>query len=84
MSKADVFLIVHRSRFIVDSHMIALTRLNGQRFVINAEKIRYLEQTPDTIVCCESGEKLIVKESLDEVIRRAIEYARAIRKPVSE
>jgi len=64
--------------------MIALTRLNGQRFVINAEKIRYLEQTPDTMVCCESGEKLIVKESLDEVIRRAIEYARAIRKPITE
>ena len=64
--------------------MIALTRLNGQRFVINAEKIRYLEQTPDTMVCCESGEKLMVKESLDEVIRRAIEYARAIRKPITD
>ena len=64
--------------------MIALTRLNGQRFVINAEKIRYLEQTPDTMVCCESGERLMVKESLDEVIRRAIEYARAIRKPITE
>ena len=64
--------------------MIPLTRLNGQRFVINAEKIRYLEQTPDTVVCCESGEKLMVKETLDEVIRRAIEYARAIRKPVTE
>ena len=64
--------------------MIALTRLNGQRFVLNAEKIRYLEQTPDTMVCCESGEKLMVKESLDEVIRRAIDYARAIRKPVTE
>ena len=66
------------------SKMIALTRLNGQRFVINAEKIRYLEQTPDTVVCCESGEKLMVKETLDEVIRRAIEYARAIRRPVTE
>jgi flagellar protein FlbD len=64
--------------------MIALTRLNGQRFVINAEKIRYLEQTPDTMVCCESGERLMVKESLDEVIRRAIDYARAIRKPITE
>jgi flagellar protein FlbD len=52
--------------------------------VINAEKIRYLEQTPDTMVCCESGERLMVKESLDEVIRRAIDYARAIRKPITE
>ncbi len=64
--------------------MIALTRLNGQKFVVNADKIRYVEQTPDTMLCCESGEKLMVKESLEEVIRRTIEYARAIRKPVTE
>jgi len=59
----------HRSSFLLhrSTHMIALTRLNGQRFV-----------------CCESGERLMVKESLDEVIRRAIEYARAIRKPITE
>ena len=64
--------------------MIALTRLNGQQFVINAEKIRYLESTPDTIVCCDNGEKLMVKEPLQEVIRRAIDYARTIRKAITE
>ena len=64
--------------------MITLTRLNGQPFVINADKIRYVEQTPDTMVCCDTGEKLLVKENLQEVIRRAIEYARLIRKPVTE
>jgi flagellar protein FlbD len=64
--------------------MITLTRLNGQPFVINAEKIRYVEKTPDTIVCCDTGEKMIVRENLEEVIKRAIEYARLIRKPVTE
>lgn len=64
--------------------MITLTRLNGQPFVVNAEKIRYLEQTPDTIVCCDNGEKMMVRETLQEVIRRAIDYARLIRKPVTE
>ena len=64
--------------------MITLTRLNGQAFVINAEKIRYVEQTPDTVVCCDTGEKMMVKENLQEVIRRAIEYARLIRKPITE
>ena len=63
--------------------MITLTRLNGQRFVINAEKIRYVEQTPDTVVCCDTGEKMMVKENLQEVVRRAIEYARIIRRPSS-
>ena len=64
--------------------MISLTRLNGQMFVMNAEKIRYVESTPDTVVCCDTGDKLMVKESLQEVMRRAIDYARVIRKPVTE
>ena len=64
--------------------MINLTRLNGQAFVINAEKIRYIEATPDTVVCCDTGEKMMVKETLPEVIRRAIDYARTIRRPITE
>lgn len=64
--------------------MIALTRLNGQLFVMNAEKIRYIESTPDTLVCCDNGEKLMVRETLTEVMRRAIDYARVIRKPVTD
>ncbi len=64
--------------------MITLTRLNGQAFVVNAEKIRYVESTPDTMVCCENGDKLMVKEPLTEVVRKAIDYARIIRRPISE
>ena len=64
--------------------MIALTRLNGQAFVINAEKIRYIESTPDTLVCCDTGDKVMVKESLREVMMRAIEYARVVRRPITD
>jgi flagellar protein FlbD len=64
--------------------MILLTRLNGQQFVINAEKIRYIESTPDTIVCCDTGDKVMVKESLQEVTRTAIDYARVIRRPITD
>ena len=64
--------------------MIALTRLNGQSFVVNAEKIRYVEATPDTVVCCDTGEKMMVRETLTEVMKRAIDYARVIRKPITD
>lgn len=64
--------------------MIALTRLNGQQFVINAEKIRYVESTPDTVVCCDTGEKMMVKESLADVMKKAIEYARIVRRPITD
>jgi len=64
--------------------VICLTRLNGQAFVINAEKIRYVEATPDTMVCSDTGDRIIVKESLPEVGRRAIDYARTGRRPISD
>lgn len=64
--------------------MICLTRLNGQQFVINAEKIRFVESTPDTLICCDTGDKVMVREPLQEVIRRAIEYARLVRRPISD
>jgi len=64
--------------------MIALTRLNGQSFVINADKIRYIESTPDTVVCTDTGDKLMVREPLSEVMKRAIEYARTIRRPITD
>ena len=43
-----------------------------------------VEATPDTIVCCDTGEKMMVKEPMPEVMRRAIEYARTIRKPLTD
>ena len=64
--------------------MILLTRLNGQSFVVNAEKIRYIESTPDTMVCTESGDRLIVKETLVEVMKRAIDYSRTVRRAITE
>lgn len=64
--------------------MILLTRLNGQQFVMNAEKIRCVESTPDTVVCSDSGDKVMVRETLQEVTRRAIEYARLIRRPITD
>ena len=59
--------------------MIALTRLNGSRFVVNAELIRTIEERPDTTIVLINGESFIVKESLDEVVAKAIEYGRMVR-----
>ena len=83
--KDEQLALLHPSSFLLHPYaMIALTRLNGQQFVINADKIRYVESTPDTVICCDHGEKLMVKETLQEVMRRAIEYSRVIRKAVTE
>jgi len=57
--------------------MIQLTHLAGEPFVLNAELIRYVEARPDTFVTLTSGDRLVVRESMDEVMRRAIEYQRS-------
>ena len=59
--------------------VIKVTRLGGKEVVVNASLIRFVEATPDTIVSLTSGEKLVVLESVDEIIRRCIEYGRALR-----
>jgi flagellar protein FlbD len=59
--------------------MIKLTRLNGDEFVVNADLIRFIESRPDTYVTLTTDERLIVRESVDEVVHRAICYARAKR-----
>ena len=59
--------------------MISLTRLNGKHFVVNAELIRYIESTPDTMITLINGDHLIVREPLDSVVELAIEYCRRIR-----
>jgi flagellar protein FlbD len=57
--------------------MIKLTHLSGDEFVLNAELIRYIERRPDTFVSLTTGERLVVRESLDEVMRRALDYQRS-------
>ena len=59
--------------------MIRLTRLNGRPFVINAEQIKTIEETPDTLITLLTGDQIGVQESMDEVVRRAIEYLRQVR-----
>lgn len=59
--------------------MIAVTKLNGQRFVVNADLIRYVESIPDTMITLSSGDKVMVQESLDDVVHLAIEYHRQVR-----
>jgi flagellar protein FlbD len=56
--------------------MIILTRFNNKNFVVNAELIEFVEATPDTIITTTSGKKLIVKEPVEEVVRKVIEYRR--------
>jgi flagellar protein FlbD len=59
--------------------MIRLTRLNGRPFVLNADRILYVEETPDTVITLDTKERILVKDSTKEVIDRVIKYHQSIR-----
>ena len=56
--------------------MIELTKLNGIPIIINVDLIETLETTPDTVITFANGKKIIVKESVEDVIKKTIEYKR--------
>jgi flagellar protein FlbD len=58
--------------------MIHLTRLNHLPLVLNADLIESIEVTPDTVISLTTGQKLVVLEPAEEVVRRVVEFRRAI------
>ena len=48
--------------------MILLTRLNNRPLVVNSDMIKFIENTPDTVLTLVSGEKVVVLESVAEVM----------------
>ncbi len=58
--------------------MIRLTRINRSLFYLNADLIEFVETTPDTVVTTINGQKVMVLEGADEVVRRVEEYRRRV------
>ena len=68
-----------------DFSMIKLTKFNSEKkkkgeFVLNAEIIEMIEETPDTVITLTNGKKLIVDEGMDEIVRKVMTYRRALHK----
>jgi len=59
--------------------LIKLTRLGGEPFVLNADLIRYVENRPDTFITLTTGERLVVEETMEEVVQRALHYQQSKR-----
>ena len=59
--------------------MIKLTRLNHHVVVINPDHISWVEAMPDTTLFLIGGDKVLVRESLDELIDKVVEYRRRVR-----
>jgi len=58
--------------------MIELKLINDTHIVLNSDLIEFIEATPDTIITLTTGQKMIVKEDVAEVVDRIIAFRRAI------
>jgi len=61
--------------------VIQVTRLNGLPLVINADLIKFIEATPDTLISLTTGEKIMVKEPVEVVARLATGYRHQVEAP---
>ena len=58
--------------------MIEVTRLNGEKFMLNPHQIEFIEKTPDTIISLASGRKVVVRDTIDSLIERVIQYRKKL------
>jgi len=58
--------------------MIQLTRLNNRPLVVNSDLIKFIENTPDTVITLVSGEKIVVLETVAEVMEEIVNFRRRI------
>ncbi|HHH82856.1 MAG TPA: endoflagellar protein [Chloroflexi bacterium] len=63
--------------------MIKVTRLNGKELYINAEMIRMVEGTPDSVITLTDNTKVIVREPPEEIVARVIAYRQKARQGLS-
>lgn len=61
--------------------MIPVTRFNGSKLYVNAEMIRFVEGTPDTVISLADGTKIVVRESAEKVVAEVIAYRQQVNHP---
>ena len=58
--------------------MIKVTRLNDSVLMVNVDRIQSLQAIPETVITFTNNDKIMVKEPLEEVSQRIVEYQRTI------
>lgn len=62
--------------------MIRVTRLDGTPMLVNVDQVTWVEFTPDTVISLTNGEKLLVRDSAEEIVHRVHDFKRALQTPV--
>ena len=63
--------------------MIQLTRLNRHILWVNSDLLKFVENTPDTVITLAGGEKIVVLEDVETIVDRLIEFRRRLLEGMS-
>ncbi len=58
--------------------MIKVTRLNDSTLIVNVDMIQSLQAIPETVITFTNNDKIMVKEPLEEVSQRIVDYQRTL------
>jgi flagellar protein FlbD len=58
--------------------MIRVHRFDGSQLVINAELIETVEATPDTVIHLTTGKVYVVRDTVEQILSRCLQYKRAV------
>lgn len=58
--------------------MVKVTKLNGNDIIVNSDLIEFIESTPDTIITLTTGKKLIIKDTIEDVIAKIINFKKKV------
>jgi len=60
--------------------MITVTKLNDRDIVVNCDLIELIETTPDTTLTTTTGRKIIVLNSVEDILQKVVEYKGRVNK----
>ncbi|MBI3762811.1 MAG: flagellar FlbD family protein [Chloroflexi bacterium] len=58
--------------------MIRVTRLNGSKLYVNADMIRFVEATPDTVISLVDDVKIVVRETPEAIVDDVVAYRQRV------
>jgi flagellar protein FlbD len=62
--------------------MINVKKINGEEIIVNCDLIETIEFSPHAVMSLTTGEKIVVDETREDLLRKIMQYKRAISRPV--
>ncbi len=62
--------------------MIVLTKINKAPIAVNSDLIQCIEETPDTVITMTNNDKVVVQESMSEIIQKVVHFRRLVNRQI--